>query len=91
MNNMKINAKIIRCANAGENKTLKESLMKNFKEIKFEFMSPGTPQQNDVVERGFATHYSRMRVMMTHAGLHEISRLFYSPNAQQLQPNLKTL
>ena len=67
---MKINAKIIRCANAGENKTLKESLMKNFKGIKFEFMSPGTPQQNDVVERGFSTLYSWMREMMSHTVLH---------------------
>ena len=43
---MKENVKIIISENAGENKTLEENCMKNFEEIKFEFTSPGTPQQN---------------------------------------------
>ena len=68
---MKKNAKIILCDNAGENKALEENRMKNFKVIKFEFTSPGTPQKNGVVEHGFATLYSRMRATMAHAGLHE--------------------
>ena len=45
--------------------------MNKFKEIKIEFTSPGIPQQNDMVERGFATLYSRMCAMMRHIGLHE--------------------
>ena len=34
-------------------------------------MSPGTPQKNGVVKRGFATLYYRVCVMMTHEGHHE--------------------
>ena len=47
---MNKNVKIICCDNAGENKTLEENFMKNSEEIKFEFTSPGNPQQNGVVE-----------------------------------------
>ena len=68
---MKKNVKIIRCDNAGENKMIEDNFMKNFKEIKFEFTSPGTPKQNHMVERGFATLYSRMRAILTHAGLYQ--------------------
>ena len=50
---------------AGEKKTLEENCVKNSKEIK------STPQKNSVVERGFATLYLQMRVIMLHAGLHE--------------------
>ena len=34
-------------------------------------MSPWTPQQNNVVEQGFATLHYRMRAMITYAGLHK--------------------
>ena len=68
---MKKNVKIIFCDNAGENKMIEDNFMKNFKEIKFEFTSPGTPKQNRMVERGFATLYSRMRAILTHAGLYQ--------------------
>ena len=71
MKTMKENVKIIRSENVGENKTIKENFVKNFREIKFEFASPCNPQKNGFVERGFATIYSRMRAMMTHMGLHE--------------------
>ena len=40
---MKKNAKMMCCDNAGENKTLEENCAENFEEIKFEFMSRGTP------------------------------------------------
>ena len=70
-NNTKKNAKIIRCDNSSENKTLGENCAKYFEEINFEFMSPGTTQKNDVVELGFATFYSWDRVMMAHSGLHK--------------------
>ena len=85
------NVKIIWCDNSGEKKNLKENCAKNFEEIKFEFTLPGPPHQNGVVERGFATLFSRMRVMMAHARLHEKSSLSYVPNARQPQPNSKIL
>ena len=67
----KKNIKIFCCDNAGENKTLKENWAKNFEEIKFEVTSSGTPQKNGVVEREFATIYSRMCAMMAQVVLHE--------------------
>ena len=36
--------------------------------IIFEYTAPGTPQQNGVVERAFATVMGRDRAMMNHAG-----------------------
>ena len=63
---MKRNFKKIFC-----DKTLEENCANNFEEIKFEFTSTGTTQQNGVVERGFAKLYSRMHAMMAHVGLHE--------------------
>ena len=71
MNTMRKFFKIICCDNAGKNKTLEENCAENFDEIKSEFTSPGTPQQNGVVERGFATIYSRMRLMVEYAVIHE--------------------
>ena len=50
MKTIKKNTKIIFCDNAGENKTLKENCTKFLKLINFEFMSPGTSQQNGVIE-----------------------------------------
>ncbi len=35
--------------------------------ITFEYSEPGTPQQNGVVERAFATLYGHVRAMMNHA------------------------
>ena len=61
---------MICCDNAGENKTLEESCAKSFEEIKFEFMSPGTPQKNGVVGQGFDTAYYRMRAIMAHTVIH---------------------
>ena len=40
-------------------------------EIKFEFMSLGTPKQNGVIKQVFATLYSQMRMVMAHMRLHE--------------------
>ena len=47
---MKKNVKIICGDNKGENKTLKEIFVNNFKEAKFEVLSSGTSHQNGVVE-----------------------------------------
>ena len=37
--------------------------------IKFEYTSPGTPQQNGRIERKFATLYGRVRAMFISAGI----------------------
>ena len=52
--------------NAGENLALASKLKQ--KGISVEFTAPNTPQQNGVIERGFATLMSRGRAMMAHAG-----------------------
>ena len=51
----KIQVKIIRCDNAGENKVLERESDKIDLGIIFEYTAPGTPQQNGVVERAFVT------------------------------------
>ena len=50
---------------------LKELLDKEDWGIQFEFTAPGTPQQNGVVERAFATLYGRVRAMLNGAQLEE--------------------
>ena len=63
----KIQAKIIRYDNAGENKVLERESYKN-ELVFFEYTAPGTPQQNGVVERAFVMVMGRARAMMNHAG-----------------------
>ena len=63
----KIQMKIIRCDNAGENKVLERESDKIDLGIIFEYTAPGTPQQNGVVEREFVTVMRRARAMMNHA------------------------
>ena len=60
----------IRMDNAGENKKFQELAKTNEYacKIHFEFTSPGTPQQNGVVERAFPTLMGRVRAMMNQAG-----------------------
>ena len=43
------NFKIICCDNAGKNKALEDNFAKNPKEVKFEFMAPGTTHKNCVI------------------------------------------
>ena len=76
----KIQVKIIRCDNAGENKVLERESDKNELGIVFEYTAPGTPQQNGVVERAFVTVMGRARAMMNHAGFTMAKRqqLWYS-------------
>ena len=64
----KIQVKIIRCDNAGENKVLERESDKNELRIIFEYTAQGTPQLNGVVERAFVTVMGRARAMMNHAG-----------------------
>ena len=59
----------MRCDNSGENLSLeKQCINKNMK-IKFEYTSPGTPQQNGPIERKFATLYGRIQSMFVSAGI----------------------
>ena len=64
----KIQVKIIRCDNAGENKVLERESDKKELGIIFEYTVPGTPQENGVVERAFVTVMGRARAMVNHAG-----------------------
>ena len=66
--------KFIRCDNAGENKILEATCKKESLGIIFEFTAPGTPQQNGMVERAFATLYGSMRAMMKTAGLTQVQK-----------------
>ena len=63
-----VNIEVIRCDNAGENKSLQEAIdLDPDLNIKFEYTAPNTPQQNGVVERKFATLYGRVRSMLNAA------------------------
>ena len=70
-NQQRINVKIVRCDNAGENKKMEEACAKMGLATKFEYTAVGTPQQNGRVERKFATLYGRIRSMMISAGIKE--------------------
>ena len=59
----------IRCDNAGENKSLEETLKKGGFGIKFEYTAPGSPQFNGKIERKFATLMSHVRAQNEAAGL----------------------
>jgi len=52
--------------------------------IIFEYTAPGTPQQNGVVERAFATMLGKTRVIMNSTGLDEKRHhLFWTEAATQ--------
>ena len=65
----KIQVKIIRCDNAGENKVVERESDKNELAILLEYTGPGAPQQNGVVERAYVAVMGRARAMMNHAGI----------------------
>ena len=88
---MNKNAKIIHCDNSGKNKTFEENSAKTFEEINFEFASPGTPQQNGVIEHGFNTLYSWMGVMMDHVGLYEKLRTGLYPKSVSTATKLENI
>jgi Reverse transcriptase (RNA-dependent DNA polymerase) len=66
--------KYMRCDNSGENVKLSEQCQQQGLGIQFEFSAPGTPQQNGVVERAFATLFGRVRAMMNHARFSAVKR-----------------
>ena len=53
----------IRCDNAGENRALESACIDKELGIVFEYTAPGTPQQNGVVERAFATMLGKTRAI----------------------------
>ena len=57
----KIQVKIIRCDNAGENKVMKRESDKNELVISFEYIAPGTPQQSGVVESICCDSYGKSK------------------------------
>ena len=60
----------IRLDNSGENVKLSEEVKRRVStQIKFEFVSKNTPQQNGLVERDIATIWGRTRAMMSAARL----------------------
>ena len=63
--------KYICCDNAGENTTLEQATKDARMGITSEYSAPGTPQQNAVVERTFATLMGRVQAMMNLAGFSE--------------------
>ena len=86
-----IQVKIIRCDNAGENKVLERESDKNELGIIFEYTAPGTPQQNGVVERAFATVMGRARAMMNPAGLTMAKRQHLWWEAAQIAKLLESI
>ena len=52
-------------------KHLKGNVLKKELGIVFEYTAPGTPQQNGVVERAFATMLGKTRAIMNGAGFYE--------------------
>jgi len=63
-----VKVKHIRCNNAGENRALEDLCIEKDLGIIFEYTAPGTPQQNGVVERAFATMLGKTRAIMNGAG-----------------------
>ena len=65
------NVKYIRMDNAGENNALAKALNNSPYDIKVEFTSPNTPQQNGMVERAFATLYGKLRATYLKTNMNE--------------------
>jgi len=61
----------IRCGNAGKNRALESACIDKELGIMFEYTAPGTPQQNRVMERAFASMLGKTRAIMNGAGFDE--------------------
>ena len=70
----KIKVEHIRCDNAGENRALEDLCIEKDLGIIFEYTALGTPQQNGVVKRAFATMLGKTRAIMNGAGFDEKKR-----------------
>ena len=77
-----VKVKHTRCDNAGENRALEELFIEKDLGTIFEYTAPGTPQQNGVVERAFATMLGKTKAIMNGAGFDEKKRhLFWTEAA----------
>jgi hypothetical protein len=56
--------KFLRCDNSGENQSIQKAFEREGIEVHMEFTSPNTPQENEKVERAFATLWGRTRAML---------------------------
>ena len=65
----KIEIKVIRLDNSGENRHLQKECDKANLGIDFEFTAQGTPQRNSVAERRIPTLMGRTRAMVIQAGI----------------------
>ena len=74
----------IRCDNAEENRVLESACIDKELSIEFEYTAPGTPQQNGVVERAFATMLGKTRAIMNVAGFDE-KNVIYTGRKLQIQ------
>jgi hypothetical protein len=65
----KVKVNYIRCDNSGENHDLQNQINDNHPKLvcKFDFTAPDSPQQNNKVERKFATLYGRVRAKLNEA------------------------
>ena len=66
-----IEVKRIRLDNSGENRSLQKECDKQNLGVIFEFIAPGTPQQNSVIVRKIPTLMGRARAMLIQAGLNQ--------------------
>ena len=53
--------------------------------------SPGTPHQNGVEERGFATLYSWMHAMMVHMGIDKYLKTRLWPNCAATKTKIENI
>ena len=63
-------------------KNLKGNVLKKELGIVFEYTAPGTPQQNGVVERAFATMLGKTRAIMKGAGFDEKKDICFGQKQQ---------
>ena len=64
-----IEIKRLRLDNSGENRSLQKECDKQNLGVSFEFIAPGTPWQNSVVERKIPTLVGRARAMLIQTGI----------------------
>jgi len=66
--------KHIQCDNAGENNILEKQSIEEEMGILFKYTTPGTPQQNSIMERVFPAMFGKLRAMMNAAGFDKKKR-----------------
>jgi hypothetical protein len=79
----------IQCDKSGENNYFHKLVKENGFNIKFEFTSPHTPQQNCRVERKFAIMYRYMRTILNQAQLTDTIKQKLWAEAAQHSTNIR--